>query len=191
MRAFVCSYLDPAHQTLSREAIDALVRASGGRLRGVPDGTAHLTYAFIASLPEERLPLLVHAVAHAAADVGATTVSLGRPEVLYGGSAARLVYLPVVDGRESLGRLAGVMTDAAREALLGVAVTFTPAPHVTLARFRRGTRHREAREVEETIARDLAMLQWSMRVDAVQVVESVTEPSGARYLVRGVAPLGR
>jgi 2'-5' RNA ligase len=191
MRAFVCSYLDPALQTRCREVIDALARASGGGLRGVPDGTAHLTYAFIASLPDERLPHLVQAVTQAAAAAGVTTVGLGRPDVLYGRAEARLVYLPVVDGRESLARLARVMTDAARAALPGVDVALTPAPHVTLARFRRGIRRREAREVEEAIARTPAMRPWSMRVGAVQVVESVTDPSGARYLVRGVAPLGR
>jgi 2'-5' RNA ligase len=192
MRAFVCSYLDPALQTRCREVIDALVRASGGGLRSVPDGTAHLTYAFIAALPDERLPHLVQGVAQAAAaTAGVATVGLGRPDVLYGRAEARLVYLPVVDGRESLAGLARVMTDAARAALPGVDVTLTPAPHVTLARFRRGIRRREARQVEEAIARAPAMRPWSMRVGAVQVVESVTDPSGARYLVRGVAPLGR
>ena len=189
MRAFVCSYLDATHQQHGREVVDALNDASGGRLRAVPTDTAHLTYAFIASLPDEHLPGLVQAVTRVAADTPAIAVVIGAPEVLYGGSEARLVYLPVIEGQDPLAALAGTLTDAAREALPGVDVTLTPAPHVTIARFRRGTRRREARQVEEVIARDLGGARLPLIVAAVQVVESELTTSGPRYVVRATAPL--
>ena len=189
MRAFVCTYLDAEWQARCHAVIDQLVASSEGRLRSVPQGTAHLTYAFIAALPDEQLPALIGAVAKASARVPALRVTLGPPSILYGGSEARLVHLPAVDGREALANLARTLADATRDALPGVDVTPTPAPHVTLARFRRRTRKRDARGVEDAIARHHATLRMDIDVAEVHIVESRIGAGGPQYLPRATASL--
>ena len=187
MRAFVCSYLDDGSQRECGAIVARLVSASGGRLRSIPAATAHLTYAFIAALPEPALPSLQHAIERAAAAARRLTATLGPPTILYGGREARLVHLPVTSNGDEVAAVARAMADAAGGALPGVAIVPTPAPHVTLARFRRGTRRREAHMVADLLAHEMDTIRLDVQIAAAHIVESLQGPDGPRYVVRYTA----
>lgn len=191
MRVFVGSYLDAEAQQRCRGVIAALVAASQGRLRSIPEDTAHLTCAFLASLPDAGLPTLETRVGELAAAARPLDVAVGPPVVQYTGREARLVHLPVITGGNAFAALAETLTEVIARVLPDVAVTVTRSPHVTLARFRRGTRRRDARDVEACIARDLAGVRLETRITSVRIVESQLTPTGALYVVRATARLGR
>jgi len=188
MRAFACTLLPPPLQDRCAAVIATLIASSDGLLRSIPAGTAHLTYAFMASAPEAHLPALVAALRDVAVHQTPIAVRLGPPDILHGGVEARLVHLPADEGREALAALARVVTDAARHVLPGADVALTPAPHVTLARFRRGTHRRAARAVADTIAERLTDMRLDVSVDAVHLVESVLGTTGPQYRTRAAMP---
>jgi 2'-5' RNA ligase len=170
--------------------IASLLTASGGRLRSIPEDTAHLTCAFLPTLPDADLPALQMAVAAVAAATRPVDIALGPPVVQYARDEARLVHLPLTMGADALAGMALVITEAIQAALPQAAVSATRSPHVTLARFARGTPRRAARGLEEILARDLADVRIEARVGSVQVIESQLTQAGARYVVRATAPLG-
>ena len=190
MRVFVGSLLDVPHQQACRAVTATLLTASGGRLRSIPPDTAHLTYAFLPALPDADLPALQMAVATVVAATPPIDIQLGRPVVQYARDEARLVHLPLTIGGDAFAGMAWAITEAIRAALPQAAVTATRSPHVTLARFGRGTRRRDAQCVEDVITRDLDTWRMEARVTAVQVVESQLAQAGARYLVRATSRLG-
>lgn len=190
MRVFVCTMLPPALQERCASVIAVLGPASGGRLRPVPAASAHLTYAFIGALPDDGLDDLVAVMQESARRHGSLAVRLGPPAILHAGAEARLVHLPTERGHEALAALAATVRDAARRALPEVDVAITPAPHVTVARFRRGTRRRDAAPVADAIAGNLADLHLEIVVETIDVVESLLGPSGPRYVTRATARLG-
>jgi 2'-5' RNA ligase len=91
MRAFACSYLDEALQPDVRRVIDTLVAASQGRLRSIPADTAHLTYAFVATLPDVALSEAIAGLQALVRQAPPLDIVLGAPDVLYGGAEAQLV----------------------------------------------------------------------------------------------------
>jgi len=190
MRVFVGSLLDAPHQQACHSVIATLLTASGGRLRSIPTDTAHLTCAFLPALPDADLQALQMAVAAVVAATPPIAIQFGRPVVQYARDEARLVHLPLTMGAEAFTAMARAITAAIQAALPQAAVTGTRSPHVTLARFGRGTRRRDAQPVEDTVACDLGDWRMDACVAAVQVVESQLTPAGARYVVRAIASLG-
>lgn len=191
MRVFVGSLLDVPHQQECRAVIATLLTASGGRLRGIPPDTAHLTCAFLPALPERDLPALQMAVVAAVASTPPIDIELGRPVVQYGRDEARLVHLPLTMGADAFAGMTQALTDVIKAALPQASVAATRAPHVTLARFARGTPRRAARGLEEILARDLADVRIEACVGSVQVIESQLTSAPPLYVVRATASLGR
>lgn len=184
MRAFVGSRLSEHDEAELDAACRLLVEAGAGRLRAVPVGTLHLTYAFLAVLPDDRLASAANVVDGVARDVRVHAVTFGAPSVLYGGREARLVLLPATEGAEWLATLSRRVAAALAATLPDVRVSATPAPHVTIARFRRGTLRQQASGVTTAIAERLAAFRLTTVVDAVQVFESELTASGPRYRIR-------
>jgi 2'-5' RNA ligase len=118
-------------------------------------------------------------------------IRLGRPFVLYGGSDARLIAAPVSDGASDLQELT---EDIARAFAKTMTVGFEPTRslHVTLARFRRGTRRQDVTPVERTLATsDDRLLIHDHTIARVQLMASDLTSSGPRYRALADAPLGR
>lgn len=190
MRAFVGTLLTAADAAAIAAMTAALLEAGGGRLRAVPAGALHLTYLFIGELPEDGLDATSRAIADATRDVPPASVTFGAPHILYGGRDARLVLLPATEGAEWLAALARRVAAAVADALPALALSVTPAPHVTVARFRRGTARGAARSVETVISERLAGFRCPSRIDAVQIVESRLAAGGPTYVSRHEQRLG-
>jgi 2'-5' RNA ligase len=163
--------------------VGALIAAHRQHLRAIPPSTAHLTYAFLPHVHE--IGDVVAGVRAAAADARCLQIILGRPAMLYGGSEARLIYAPIVGDVAPLRGLAEQIVARLRVVRPAAGVSASKSLHVTLARFRKGTRRREAAAVADALEN---APEWRVPrhdvIDAVEVMSSVLGAGGPRYEVQ-------
>ena len=183
MRAFVAVLVDEEAQASCDGMFRAVSTLASGRLRRVPAQSMHLTLAFMAALPDATLSAVVQRLGQVAAVSPVMTIAIGTPRILYGGREARLILLPLIDRDAAVARLATAVGHALA-ALPAVAVQVTPAPHVTLGRFRRGTSRADVGALARTLASDFADARLTTRVDAMHLIESRLTPAGPAYTVR-------
>lgn len=118
-------------------------------LRPIPTNSAHLTYAFLAHVPPERLETVLETADGVARRSGPVGITLGVPVVLTGGSEARLICAAVETGASQLWQLARAVSGALAATLAPLECRATKSLHVTLARFRKGTRISDARAIRD------------------------------------------
>jgi 2'-5' RNA ligase len=185
MRLFVCSFLADDEQDFYRRHFAEPIAASGGLLRRIPAGSAHITYAFMAYVPDASLPLIVDCVAAVAARHDAIPTKLGPPAIQFARAEARLVYAPLIEGAPAVSRLT---VDIARECARVVGadhVDGSRSPHVTLARFRKQTHRHEALPLLDALSSNrVGEVVRHDRIAEVQVVASALTPAGPRYDVK-------
>lgn len=188
MRLFLCTFLDSGNQAFYRRLMTEVNGRCGGILRMVPADSVHLSYAFLADVDEGRLAAVVQSAEAVAEHVGAIPIRLGAPRVLYARAEARLVMAGVVAGDAALTRMTDDLRGELARRLPGLSVDRGPAAHATLARFRRGTRRRQAAPAAAILD---AMTGTDTRdtVTSIQVVSSELTPEGPRYVVRASVPL--
>lgn len=169
MRLFFALWPSDAERAALVNAARAAVEACGGR--AVPPDNLHLTLAFLGSLPEERLPVLLAT----AAAVRSAAFALVIDRIERFRRARVLAATP-----SQLPGEAVALAAALRERLLAGGFAPDPKPfraHLTLAR-------------EITRARELARMDpVRLECSAFALVESRTESSGAIYSVLRSWPL--
>jgi 2'-5' RNA ligase len=185
MRLFVGTFLSPHNQDFYHAFVGALVRRHRDVLRSVPDGSAHLTYAFIPDLDEALVGRLLSRIGDAARHRRAFDIELSTPIVLRAGTRPRLVCAELASGAEDVGRLAAELSGVV--SAMAPDVRPSKAPHVTLARFRKNATRADGDAVSKFLSPSKCKVD---RVSLVQVVASVLTPSGPVYATRGEAPLG-
>jgi 2'-5' RNA ligase len=190
MRLFACSVLGSDDRAFYDATVRRLVDLHGRLLRPIPSQSAHVTYAFIAHLDDERLPVAVEALGAAAGRLEPPRVTIGDPEVLFAGRDARLVEAPIIDGGVALAHIADRMAAALEAALPDAPIHRSRSPHVTLARFRRGTTRGAAQPVVDTLARRDAPTHRQARFTEIQLVSSELTAGGPIYVVLASAALG-
>jgi 2'-5' RNA ligase len=190
MRAFVAAMLDAPAQDACAGLVERCLGRTGPILRPVPPGSAHLTLAFMASLPEIAVDEVAASLREVAVSHDAIAATLGPPAILRSGREARLVHAPVDTGRAAVARLAAHVNAASRRRLPDLEVRDTPAPHVTLARFRRGTRWRDLLDLAAWLDHELGEWHLPVTIDAMHVIESVLTAAGPRYVERAAIVLG-
>lgn len=190
MRLFACSLLGSDDRAFYDATIRRLVEMHGRLLRRIPNESAHVTYAFIAHLDDGRLPVAVEALGAAAERLEPPRVTIGDPEVLFAGRDARLIEAPIVNGGGALAHIADRMAAALETALPDVPISRSRSPHVTLARFRRGTTRRAAQPVVETLARRDPPSLRQARFTEIQLVSSELTAGGPIYVVKASLRLG-
>lgn len=181
MRLFV-GIFPPA--VVQRDVHATLITAPRGpRLRWTAPEKLHLTLAFLGECGADRLREI-----HAAVDAAARARAPFEIE-LHGLGAfpdldrPRVLYVDVGAGVEDL----RVVHAALREALPpGLRPESPPwRPHLTLARPPRAV---PAHEIEE-LRTELQAWRWRFAARELALVESVPEPTGARYVARHVTGL--
>jgi len=190
MRLFACTLLGSAERAFYDAAIRRLVDLYGRLLRPVPSESAHVTYAFIAHLDDERLPVALDALRSAASRLEPTAVTIGHPQVVFAGREARLIDIRIVDGGAALARFAEEIAAALEAALPGAPINRSRSPHVTLARFRRGTSRRAAQPVVESLGQRDALPLRHVQFADVQLVSSELTAQGPIYTVLASVVLG-
>jgi 2'-5' RNA ligase len=190
MRLFACSFLEIEDRAFYDAMVRRLVDVHGRLLRPIPTQSAHVTYAFIAHLDQDRLPVAVEALGSAAERLEPAQVTFGDPEVLCLGREARLIDAPIVDGAPSAAHLADRVAAALEAVLPGTPINRSRSPHVTLARFRRDTTRRAAQPVVDTLARRDAPTLRHARFTEIQLVSSELTAGGPIYVVLASAGFG-
>lgn len=185
MRLFLGTLLDAANQQCYRSAAARLVLKHAGLVRAVPDGTVHVTYAFMPRVPEELLPPIAEVVDETASAFQITRIVLASPTILWVGRNPRLVEAVIVDGESTVRRLTLSLADGLRKKVPDLDVRPSKAPHVTIARFRKHASKTDALAVTPH-------LDCGPRSDAIRamsVIESVLTSRGPVYDVRHEARL--
>ena len=159
-------------------------------LRPIPTASAHITFALVTEVPDDDLVRLSGACADAAAGIRSFRAALGAPFVLYGGSEARLVCVPVVNGTKELWFLERCLGAALTPLYSADRVKRTKSFHVTLARFRRRL-HRSAAKDLDAELRSVSPEAWSREqlIDHLEIVSSKLQPRGPVYTTLHVIPM--
>lgn len=188
MRLFIGTFLGNGAQVFYRHLVEGLVREHGRVLRAVPAGSLHLTHAFGAAVPDERLPDVRAAAADVAGRFAPIAIALDAPRALFAGWQPRLICADVTTGAPALASLVAGLAGALASRCGNVAWRPSTSPHVTLARFRRGARHADADDIMRSVlaAGDLARADL---VERLQVVASELTASGSVYRVLHDAPM--
>ena len=185
MRLFVGTFLGLHNQAFYQAHIRHLVGRHRDVLRGAPDGSAHLTYAFIPDMDEGLVSRLLATTADVVGRRQAFDIQLSPPLVLCSGGRPRLVCAELAKGADDARWLAAELSVALR--VMAPDLRPSRSPHVTLARFRKDATRVDA----DAVARSLSLSESKVdRVTLVQVVASVLTPSGPVYTTKGEAPLG-
>lgn len=189
MRLFFASPLSSESRRFLTLQTHALLNLSEGLLRAVPDGSQHFTHVFLgecarttaelreALRPIERQPR--------------PRVSIGGAHVFSGRKRPRLVCLEALENSYALAEL----SEAIRLRLLPLLPDLDDyrikKPHVTLARFGRRARIRDATRVEDLLAGgELAAWTRKETLSSVELVRSELSHQGARYETLATIPLG-
>ena len=190
MRLFVCTLLDEENQVFYGDRMAHLIDRHTDLLRPIPTASAHITFEFVNAIPDDRLPSVSSACAEATADLRSFQTALGAPFVLYSGSEARLVCVPVNNGAKELSvlehRLSAALTPLCSTDRVKRAKSF----HVTLARFRKHLHRNATRDVDAEL-REASPRTWAREqlVDHIEIVSSKLRAGGPIYTTRHVIPL--
>ena len=181
MRLFLASLLNASNRSFYGRTVSELVAASDRDLRPVPPDSQHLTHLFLGNQGEGSEGRILALLENLSVRP-AVPVRLGAARILRGRGGPRLVYVPVVAGGRRLEALgAGVRAAIARDFPEPAAGRPTP-PHVTIARFRRGSTRSAGRMVEALLRESgLAATERNDQVEAVQLFSSVLGRGGAVY----------
>jgi 2'-5' RNA ligase len=190
MRLFLATFLDASNQQWYRQLIQDVGAAHSGLLRHVPDGSIHVTYAFIADADAHLIDDLVGAMTSVTSHHRAIAVTLGPPRVLSGGPSPRLVCVDIARGSELVQRLTDDLAARLSNVIADGGMSPSRTPHATLARFRKHASRADARYVTRSLAAaSAAASERSDRVDSVALVASTLTSSGPVYEVQQRARL--
>lgn len=189
MRLFVAVMLSAENQRRLRDAISGLIRAQPTVLRAIPDGTAHITLAFMGRAGEGDVAAIHGAMQEVAKARGHMTIELAGAKVLRARRDPRLVLLPVSVGAGQIITAARDLQRAITTRLPSLEVSSAKDAHVTLARFRKHARPANGRAVEQALATSgVASLVVHEDVSDIRLIESAMTPSGPEYSERFRAP---
>jgi 2'-5' RNA ligase len=187
---------------------NAVSGARSGDLRCVPPDHMHVTLAFIGEVPETPAAAIMEAWAEPL-PAAAFALSFGAAGVFPARGAPRVLWLGITSGAESVGVVQRLV--AARLEAIGIALEKKPFhPHVTLARWHRGSRTgrmargsrgtaenpespgalRRAPDVRRTIAGQRGGPIAGLAVGEVTLFQSRLSSSGSAYTPLARAPLG-
>ena len=190
MRLFVGTLLSSSPQRFYDHFIKELIREHGESLKGIPERSAHLTYAFCADADDRAVEALLRAVKQTTGGHSSFEIGLDSPHVVSAGARPRLVCADILSGEAALQRLIADLLSTLRLACPGLPLSPSRAPHVTLARFRKQARRSDAQAVSRSLAaRPGAGVSATDQIAHVQVVASTLTPSGPVYEVRAQVPL--
>jgi 2'-5' RNA ligase len=190
MRLFVAVVLSHVNQLRLRAPVDQLVKAHADVLRATPDGTLHLTMAFMGRADAQDVAAIGEAMQQVAQRCAPFAIELSAPRVLRVRQDPRLVLLPVVGDPPQMEALMRDLHRAVTDRLPSLEVSSAKSAHVTLARFRKHARASDARVVEQSLAQaGVASLVLHEEVRDIRLFESQLGAGGPRYRNLQNAPL--
>lgn len=167
-RLFVAADLDDAARN-GCAGVAARLRAKGWDGRFIAPENYHLTVAFLGNVDDERIGDVRAALRAVAPTIPGVVMALDSVGAFPDRSAPRVAWVGPAQPVPAFGTLCGVV----RSALSAQGFSFDPhaEPHVTLARG-------DGRNPLPSVAPPQVE---PLRIDALTLYESHTEPAGARY----------
>lgn len=186
MRTFLAVFPSPPVQEAARRVIERL-RFPDDDVSWVRRENLHYTLRFLGDLDEDGVSRLIAAARRGAAERSPFTATLGGAGAFPSARRARVLWLGLSEGAESLTALASGLEQALRDQGFDAAERAF-SPHLTLGRVRRREQDWSARlaGVAATLERGWAP---AFTIDRVVVVESTLSPGGSIYRVRAEAAL--
>jgi 2'-5' RNA ligase len=180
MRLFYAAYLSRENMDAYQALVESLIRKVPGTLRSVPHRTHHLTLGFLGEIEESDLERC-SAVLDAIERFGSFEYTLDTPSLLIGRGRPRLIRAGVTAGGEQIRDVQAALISRLKGRLPSLE-TRTKPPHVTIARFTKGSDRAQARAVEVAIQQigDFALPERDHFED-VHLVSSSLTPSGPVY----------
>ena len=182
MRLFLAVFPPPAACAAAMGVVDAL-RTRGNRVAWVNRENLHYTLRFLGEVGETEALAAAEAAREAAAEHAAFDAVLAAPGAFPHAAKARVLWLGMGEGAESMCALAGSLEDAL--AARGFARADEPfAPHLTIGRVRMPADW-------STLLAAAPVPGTRFRVDRLVLVHSTLAPGGSRYDRLLEAPLAR
>jgi RNA 2',3'-cyclic 3'-phosphodiesterase len=185
LRIFLAVFPPPEVQAIAERAID-LLRAPDDRVSWVKRDNLHYTLRFLGDLGEDGARRAAAAARAAVVERAAFPARLGPLGCFPNPPKARVLWIGLSEGAETLTSLSRRIETALREK--GFERADRPfAPHLTIGRVRE-----PGHDWTEALARANATLEIGdgrFTVDRVVVVHSQLSPKGSIYRVRAEAPL--
>ena len=165
-----------AYQTL----VEGLIDDVPGVLRSIPPKSHHLTLAFLGEIGDNDVDKCATAL-RSVERIETFPISLGQPRILKGRGRPRLMCVDIDNGRGKVSDVQATLIAHLSKGLPALDLRSKP-PHVTLARFDRKARARQARLVEEAAALRLDTADpWRDQLSSVRLVKSSLTPTGPIY----------
>lgn len=157
-----------------------VIDSAAGSLRSVPVGSEHLTLVFLGER-EVGTPELIGALDRVR-EIRSFEIGLGGARVFPRSGRPRLVCLEAREGAREFVSLAESVRGLLAPLLADLAEYHLKPPHVTLARFKRGSRGRDGRLVQELLASG-GTAAWTAldRVGKVALIRSDLSHRGPSY----------
>lgn len=182
MRMFVAVFPPPAVQAAAH-AMGAALREAGDGVSWVKPANLHYTMRFLGEVGADGAGRVAEAAREAAARVPAFDAALGTAGAFPDPKRARVLWIGMERGGESLARLAAALDAAlARRGFAPEGRGFSA--HLTIGRVRE-----PRRDWTDALARVRPGPGAGFRVERLAVVESRLHPAGSIYTVVEAAPL--
>jgi len=186
MRTFLAVFPSSPAQQAAERVVERL-RRRGDDVAWVRRENLHYTLRFLGELDEDAVARVIAAARAVATGLPAFEAVLGAPGAFPSAARARVLWLGLARGAESLVALAAALDRALAER--GFAAAERPfSPHLTLGRVRRREQDWSARL--DAIGTALEP-EWAptFAVDRIVVVQSTLSPGGSIYRVCAEAAL--
>jgi 2'-5' RNA ligase len=179
-RLFLAWPLGSAERRRISAVMTRVIHGAGGVLRPVPEGSEHLTVVFLGEREVRTRELL--AALRPLRGIPGFGIRFRGVRVFPESGRPRLVCLRVEQGSRELLSLAEAVRGLLEPLFVDLAGYRLKPPHVTLARFKRGSRRRDARAVEDLLeSGGGACWEASDRVEKVTLVRSLLSHHGPSY----------
>ena len=188
LRAFIALQIPQAARLVLAEAIQSLGDGISTGMRWVDPSGIHLTLKFLGDVEPGQVDHILAAIRTSAGSVTPFCINLTGLGIFPNEKKPRVVWAGIQGDLDSLGELQGRIERASWG--LGFAREKWPfSPHLTLGRVKDQISDAERRQVG-AVAHSLSLSTdepWT--VDAVHLIRSQLNPSGAIYSTLGSVPL--
>jgi 2'-5' RNA ligase len=190
MRLFIAALIPDTVRVALARAQGALQQAASDRaLRWVAPENYHITLLFLGEQPEERAPMIVHAMESVAAGVAPFEIGVQGLGVFPNWNRPNVLWAGVSKGSAELTHIANALEQRLLTAPTGKAFH----PHITLARLKTPCRDAEnlKKRLHDAVQRLLPAPFGAYELRTISLMQSTLTPNGSFYTELAQVPLTR
>lgn len=181
VRIFLCSFLNKLNMDYYYKLISVLQEEHNIPIRHVPKNSYHITHIFFGEIPRQNLDRLIH-ILETVNNIESCQITLERPCATLVGQYSRLIRADLLEMKKIQAQIQEKLIHHLRSNNFGLPSSAAKPPHVTLARFRRGTSKSVGIHTGELITQLFG--DESKRLDCIrklELIESTLTQDGPIY----------